>query len=333
MRKLRGQGVDVLVTSRVKECAVDLLDALGVEHVCLSSQHHGGLSSMASELLVRNRALVGIVRSFRPSVLTGVGGIFAAQTGALTRTPSVIFYDTESARLQNALTYPFATRVVVPDCYQGWTPRNRTVRYAGCHELSYLHPDEFSPDREVAVRNGLSEQGDTFLLRLVSWKANHDLGEQGWGEGDLSRVIEHLKTKGKVLISSEVVPSERYRPYLFKGRPNELHHLMAHCRAVIGESATMASESAILGVPSLYVAARSQGRSYIDWLESRSGLSRHITDRSADAVISQVDEVTARTPEAWRAQRDELVGNCVSVSDLIVHQVLDMAVSRRANGS
>jgi len=37
---------------------------------------------------------------------------------------------------------------------------------------------------------------------------------------------------------------------------------MAYCRAFIGESATMASEAAVLGVPAVYAAET--GRSYTD---------------------------------------------------------------------
>ena len=106
-----------------------------------------------------------------------------------TRTPSVVFYDTENAKLQNILTYPFASVVVAPCAYQSWLPSSH-IRYSGYHELSYLHPDNFQPNYEVAVRNGLAEKGATFFLRLVAWQANHDIGEKGWSTQSITQTSE-----------------------------------------------------------------------------------------------------------------------------------------------
>ena len=152
IRLLHAAGDQVLVTSRGKECAIDLLMELGIKHRCLGESHRGGLAEMVKELVVRNRRLIRLCREFRPDILTGVGGTFVAQSGRWLGLPSVVFYDTEHAHLQNALTYPFANRLVVPDCYTGRTPASKTVRYAGYHELSYLHPDVFTPDRQRATR-------------------------------------------------------------------------------------------------------------------------------------------------------------------------------------
>jgi hypothetical protein len=318
IRLLRDRGDEVLVTSRDKECAVPLLNQLGVEHRCLSAQHDGGAGGMARELLQRNRALIGQVRDFRPDVITGVGGIFAAQTGFLTRTRSVVFYDTERATLQNALTYPFASRIVVPECYEGWTPKRRTVRYRGCHELSYLHPRYFQPDIETAYEAGLARSGDTFLLRLVSWKANHDVHEKGWPLDQLQALVKELTKKGKLIISSEAELPADLAPYAYNGRADQIHHLMAFCRAFIGESATMASECAVLGVPGLYVAPESQFRGYIDWHRSTSGLARHLDVHKAPALLEALEQLLDSTPDDWRIGRDAARINAANMPNLIV---------------
>ena len=309
IRLLRDRGDEVLVTSRDKECAVPLLDQLGVEHRCLSAQHDGGAGGMARELVQRNRALIGQVRDFRPDVITGVGGIFAAQTGFLTRTRSVVFYDTERATLQNALTYPFASRIVVPECYEGWTPKRRTVRYRGCHELSYLHPRYFQPDIETAYEAGLARSGDTFLLRLVSWKANHDIHEKGWPLDQLQALVKELTKKGRLIISSEAELPADLAPYAYNGRADQMHHLMAFCRAFIGGSATMASECAVLGVPGLYVTPQSQFRSYIDWHQETTGLARHIHQHNAQELLRTLEELSDKDASTWRAARDSALTN------------------------
>ena len=41
-------------------------------------------------------------------------------------------------------------------------------------------------------------------------------------------------------------------PLRYRGDVLDLHHLMACCDAYVGESATMAAEAALLGVPAVY---------------------------------------------------------------------------------
>jgi len=167
IEELRARGHDILVTSRRKEIATDLLDALGLDHCTLSAE--GGRGGMFGELLLRDFRLSRMVRSWRPDVMAAIGGIFIAHAGVITRTRSLVFYDTENARLQNLLTYPFATRVLVPRCYTAWTPKGRTLRYPGYHELSYLRPPFFSARPEIAFDNGVATREDRRQF-IMSWR-------------------------------------------------------------------------------------------------------------------------------------------------------------------
>ena len=85
------------------------------------------------------------MREVHPDVLTGIMGPSIAVAGKLSRTPAVVFYDTEFASQTNRVVYPLAYSVCTPDCYQGAVP-GRHVTYAGYHELAYLHPNRFLPD-------------------------------------------------------------------------------------------------------------------------------------------------------------------------------------------
>ena len=275
LRSLRAHGHELLVTSRAKEMTLDLLHDLGMEHIELSAQRKTGVLSLAQELAIRDFKLHRIVRQDKPDILAAIGGTVASHVGWITRTPSIVFYDTANATLQNALTYPFASRVVVPRCYTGWVPAKRSIRYDGYHELSYLHPDYFVPDRNKAVSNGLAPEGDTFIIRLVGWAASHDIGERGLNDVLLERIVGMLESHGTVLISSERPLPTRLSAYRYQGNPVEIHHVMAFCRAYVGESATMASECAVLGVPAVYCAET--GRVYTDEQEERYGLVRNIS--------------------------------------------------------
>lgn len=274
---LRQHGHDIMITSRHKEMATDLLDAFGLEHRTLSGE--GGPLGLIGELVVRDYRLSRVVHRWAPDVMAAIGGIFIAHAGIAGRVPSLVFYDTENARLQNLLTYPFASKVLVPRCYAAWTPKKRTIRYPGYHELSYLRPPYFSAHREIALTNGLCPDRPTYLVRLVAWKANHDIGEHGLSLDAVRVAVRTMGQRGKVLISSESALPDDLEPYRYAGKAGAIHHVMAYCGGFFGESATMASECAVLGVPAVYAA--NTGRGYTDEQESRYGLVRNV--RSLDA--------------------------------------------------
>lgn len=309
--ELLRRGHEVLVTSRRKEMATDLLDAFGVAHEPLAVPSGGGGAGLLAELVRRDLALARVARRFRPAAIAAIGGIFAAHAARLARSRSVVFYDTENARLQNLLTYPVASTVVAPRCYEAWLPRG-ALRYPGYHELSYLHPARFTPQQEVALANGLAPEGDTFLVRVVAWQASHDIGERGWSPALLRAVVAHLAARGRVLVSAEGVLPDDLEAYRYPGDPAHIHHMMAFCRLYVGESATMASEAAVLGVPAVYAAAT--GRGYTNEQENRYGLVRNVRRIEADAVTGAVDELLGADPATWTQAREHLLDECVDVA-------------------
>ena len=315
IEQLRAHGHEVIITSRDKEFALDLLDELGLPHYPLSALGKGGMLALGKELISRDRALLKVVRETKPDVMAAIGGVFIAHVGKLTGVPSLVFYDTENATLQNAITYPFASAVIVPRCYETWLPKKRHIRYDGYHELSYLHPDQFTPDREIALESGLAPEGDTFFLRTVSWQANHDIGEQGWSPALLRKLVEKLSQQGKVLISSEATLPDDLAQYAYPGKVRDVHHVMAFCRAFIGESATMASECAVLGTPAVYAAET--GRGYTNEQEQRYGLVRNLRLLSWDKLVPLIDEILQTPTETWQQKRRQLLDDTIDVASFV----------------
>lgn len=315
---LQQQGHEILVTSRDKEMAIALLDTFSINHAPLSGMGQGGALSLLKELLVRDFRLYKVARQFRPDVMAGIGGIFISHAGLLTRTPSLVFYDTENATLQNMMTYPFASCVLVPGCYRAWLPR-RHARYAGYHELSYLHPEYFTPDRKTAIENGLSENGKTWIVRTVSWQANHDISEKGWSSMLLHHVVDQLSRSGKVLISSESPLPDTLEKHAYKGDPTKVHHVMAFSSGFIGESATMASECAVLGTPAIYAA--NTGRGYTDEQESVYGLVKNIRRLTMDAMQEGLKWIQAINPTQVAQARQQLLDDTIDVARYVANRI------------
>jgi len=330
MRRLADGGHEIRIAASSKECVTDLLQSLGWDFDLIDHPHEGSIFSLLTRLIRHNRRLISIAREFKPDVITAVGGTFAAQTGRILRIPSVVFYDTGEAKLQNAITYPFATRVVVPECYDAWVPQRKTCRYRGCHELAYLAPTVFRPQEGKARAAGWEPEHKTIILRLVSWSANHDLGLKGMDSGKTAQIVEQLMASGlaKVIISSEVELPASLERYRFKAPADYMHHLMAFADLYIGESATMASEAAVLGTPSILLGRA--GRCYTRWLENQYGLIKHLESPELESVLQLAENPLSLDPAYYQEKRACFLHECSNVTKMIITEITQLIQSSQS---
>jgi predicted glycosyltransferase len=309
--EMTARGHEMCITARDKDRSLELLQAFGLPYEQISSQKSGG-GGLALEMAQRTPRLMKIMRSFRPDVMTGIMGPSIAVAGALRprRVPAVVFYDTEFAVQTNRFAYPLAYSVCTPDCYQGTVP-GRHLTYAGYHELAYLHPNRFQPDPAVLAQYGV-RPGEYSIVRFVSWQAVHDRNERGLSAKQKRHLVEVLQRRGRVLISSEAPLTSDLAALEVRGRADQIHHLLAHARLVVGESATMSSEAAVLGAPAVFIATT--GRGYTDDEERRYGLVRHFTEDQYDIALSAIEEMLATPRAGWQAARQRLLDEKIDVT-------------------
>jgi len=315
---LVSEGHEVFVTSRGKECVGELLAELNIEHFKLSNMGSGNLLGFVKEYFTKCFRLMRFARRCKPDVMCAVGGTFVAHVGWLARIPSVVFYDTEMAGLQNKVTYPFVRQLILPECYSGPVP-NKAARYSGYHELAYLRPEYFLPDRAIAIQAGLSPETKNFIVRVVSWQANHDIDQDGWSSELLVKVVTHLATKGTVIISSEralPVDMERFR---YRGTALQMHHLMAHCDLFVGESATMAAECAVLGVPAIYASEISRG--YLDDIERKYALITVLREFNFDMIVTTIESMIVHDLQWYHDKKQFLLSETIDVTHLLMSSI------------
>ena len=317
IQMFRARGDAVIVASRAKDVTCQLLDQLGHEHQPISSAG-SGLLGLGWELVRRDAALARLARRFRPDVMLGNSGVAISHVGRLLRIPSIAFADTETAPLQIRLSWPFLHRIVVPDDWEGPLPAGRSERLKGMKALSYFHPDHFQPDRARAIAAGLAPDRPNILIRLVEWKANHDIGKSGWSADVAATVVDALAPVAKLHVSAEGAAAEAFQPHLWRGAPSDLHHLMGHCDAVIGESCTIACEAAVLGVPALYAGVDMPG--YVKGMARRGLIAALPPGRRAEipavakALIAEKDAFLARRA-AWLAEAPDWAEAVVAVAE------------------
>lgn len=91
---------------------------------------------------------------------------------------------------------------------------------------------------------------------------------------------------------------------------------MAFASLMFGESATMCSEAAVLGVPGVFVDPL--GRGYTDEQEELYGLVSNFTPEQEQAAIERGTEIL-RDYDAgrWQTRRDELLSDMIDVTKMI----------------
>jgi len=306
----------VLITGRDKDILVELA---GQYHIPIQTFGiaRKGFINLGMELLYRQRKLNKIIHRFKPNVIMAVAGTFVSLPGKLHHIPTYIFYDTEYATISNLLAYPFATCIYVPCCYRKKIRWNH-VRYNGYHELTYLHPDYFTPDPSVLEEVGI-KRGDTFtIMRFVGWAAGHDIGRSGLSYSNKIRAVEQLKTFGKVFISSEGKIPKELEQYKLGLEVKKIHHLLAHAALIFGESATMASEGAILGIPGVYIDP--VGRGYTDEQQKDYGIVFHYTDLQQEEAIQKAVSILSSHPqekEKWKMAGQRIISEKIDVTKMI----------------
>jgi len=316
--ELESRGHKCKITTIDKDVSLCLLDAYGFEYEIVG-KGMPTLTTKALELIRIESKLYQIARSFRPKLLVGgVGNVYIAHVGKLLRKPSIIFDDTEHAKIDHLLMDPFVSVICTPSCYRG-DIGPKQVRYNGYHELAYLHPNYFSPNSTVLTELGLTK-GDSFIIiRFVSWQASHDFGQ--YGIRNKVKLVRKLEQYSRVMVTSEGPLPKELDQYKIKVSPEKLHDLLYYASLYIGEGATMAVESAVLGTPSIYISSLvgTMGN-FID-MGYKYGMILSYND--VDVAISKAIKLiqNPNVKDEWRKKKEQLLNDKIDVTSFMVEFV------------
>jgi len=320
--RLGEKKVEVGLAALGKENTVQLLDSLGVKYSFVSGLKKGLLWKALNLPLVDYR-LLRFAWKFKPDLMAGIGGagMYATHVAKILGCKSLMFTDTEEAGLINKLGFPFAGKVCTPACFYGKVNPKKHLSYNGFHELAYLHPKYFKPNPKVLEYDGLKEGEIYFIVRISSWDSSHDLNTKGFrNEKELEVFLEKLGEYGRVLLSSEVPLSEKFREYEIKTPIHLIHHLLYYASAYVGEGATMASEAGILGVPWVWI-SRGQRRGYLEEQENKYALGFNV--KTPEEAVEKVKRLVAGKNAGWLAKKERLLKEKTDVTDWVVDRIIE----------
>lgn len=252
----------------------------------------------------------------------GIGtSVTNAHVSRISKMHSVLFDDDddEVQPLVVKWLHPFASVILSPtSLLLKKRPRKqkKTVYYKGFHELAYLHPNNFTPNKEVLEELGIQENETFFVLRFNVFKAHHDIGERGLSLKQKLQIIETLKEKGKIFITTERKIEPELEKYQAPVSNSKMHDLLYYASMFIGDSQTMTSEAAVLGTPSIRCNSFVKRIAYLDEQEENYGLTYGFLPSEFDLLIKKLDEILSSEDikSEWKLKRDRLLSEKMDMS-------------------
>ena len=248
---LSRDGHQVVVVIRPKDVLEQLCKDSGMKYYKVKNRpKKWGMFGLGIFLIEKVFEVWKIARKVKPDMLVGSDGVLAV-VGKLIRKPSFECSedDAEAIALYAKMFFPIYTGIVCPECCSAWKWEKKKVGYKSYHELGYLHPNQFSPDKTVVQKYGINTEVSYFLIRFAQLTAHHDVGIHGINTEIAEHVVEMLKPYGTIYITSERPLEPQFEQYRIKINPLDMHHVMAYASLYIGDSQTMAAEAGVLGTP------------------------------------------------------------------------------------
>ena len=167
---------------------------------------------------------------------------------------------------------------------------------------------------------GISEGEKYFILRFNSFKAHHDIGVRGISKENKQKLIDILKPKGRIFITTERGIEKEFEEYQIKIEPHKIHSFIYYATMFIGDSQTMTSEAAVLGTPAIRSNSFVGRISYLEEEEYKYGLTYGYKPNEMELMFNKIKELLKITnlKEEWQRRRQILLADKIDVTAFFV---------------
>lgn len=314
---LTANGHKVVVAVKEIPSAIRLLELYAIPYINIGKKDDAVMKKGLDQL-VYDRRLLKLVREHHIDL--GIGSsINIPHVSKLSKMKSIILDDDddEVEPLFVKFGHPFADTILSP--VDTLRKSKKTIYVNAYHELSYLHPNRFKPDVSVLKDAGVEEGEPYFILRFNAFKAHHDVGVVGLTIENKRRLIDYLKTKGKVFITTERNIDDEFKPYQLTVSPEKAHSLMYYATMLVGDSQTMTSEAAVLGTPAIRCNTFVGRIHYLDEEEHKYGLTYGFRPEQSEEMFKKIEELLfmPNLKEEWQTRRQKMLADKIDYSKFL----------------
>lgn len=319
MHELKSHGHETFIVARGKDVLEDLLK--GEKFIMLKNKKGKNLFEKLKKMSAVKKDLCETVGKLSPDAVIGTGP-FGHLTKALNVDTFFLAEDDVTTNfmlfMSAILGYSSFTEILSPIVCDNSLWNRKTIKYSSYHELAYLHPNHFFPNRAV-VEKYFSVEKPYFILRFAKLNAYHDLGIKGINTEIAQHLIDQLKPYGDIYITSERELEPQFEQYRIQINPLDMHHVMAFAQLYIGDSQTMAAEAGVLGVPFVRFNGFVGKIGYLRELEDVYQLGYGVKTNEVDRLYQVVEDLVAMPDrkEVYQARRQVMLSEKIDYAQFL----------------
>jgi predicted glycosyltransferase len=316
--ELKNKGHNLFVTVRDNYAIIELLNKFEIPHIIFKKKRDSLLGKLIMQFEY-NIKLLSLV--YQKKITIGFGSsVSIAQISKFSKMKA-IFLDDDDDEVEPLVVkyaHPFVNTILSPDCLK--RKSTKTIYYPGFHELAYLHPNRFTPDKQVLFDLNLKENEVFFVLRFNVFKAHHDIGIKGLSIETKRKLIQFLEKKGRVFITTEREIEQEFKKYQIKVSQEKIHSLLYYATMFIGDSQTMTSEAAVLGTPSIRCNSFVGRISYLEEEEHKYSLTFGFKPDESEKMFMKIQELLENPDlkKEWAIRRNKLLADKIDVTAFFV---------------
>lgn len=322
---LEGRGIEVDYVIKRKDMVEELVQRSGHKYYVVRrhERREKGKLGLAWALISMEIRMIAYIVRRRPRLVIGT---YAPVLSHLTGVPFIVCCEDDTSIVPRfaRTSYPYAKAILAPRYCDGGKWDSKMTKYAGFQKLAYLHPDRFTPNRQVIAPHLRHPDRPFVLMRFAKLQAHHDAGIGGLNNQVAAHLIDMLSDAYDIYISAERPLPPALEPYRLHINPLEIHHWMACADLYIGDSQSMAVEAAMLGTPSVRFSDFAQRIGVLNTLEERYRLTTGIPTSTPEALYSTVSKMVA-TPnlkEIYQQRRSAMLAEQIDVSQFFTDSIL-----------
>lgn len=247
MNILIQKGHSIQIVARDKDVLLKILQEEGINYQVFGVHKKNLIMKLFAVIYILIN-YYKILKKAQPNIIISKASLYSVFLSKLLKCKTIIFPDSEVVFVTNKIVAPLADRVITPENFE-LNYGVKHIRIPGLFENCYLHPSVFQFNNEEL--NKLNIIKPYVVLRFIGWTANHDVGKKGISEDKKSEIVNLLKNRFQVYISSEKELSDNLKEYSLKIPASKIHHVLYGAELYLGDSQTMATEAALLGTPSI----------------------------------------------------------------------------------
>lgn len=318
--KLLSDKNEISVLSKKKDILDELLNKSGIIYKNILPEGRKDTKFfIALGLLKRDYRMFKYCFKNKPDIMIGTSPEIC-HIGKILNIPSINVNedDAKAVPLYAKFSYPFATDILTPESCDNGKWNIKSIKYNSYHELAYLHPNNFKPDESLLSRYNI--QKPYYILRFSALNAYHDSNVKGIHKELGLEFINKLNSKGNIYITSEKSLESEFEQYRLNINPLNIHHILTFSEMYIGDSQTMAAESAVLGIPSLRFNDFVGRLGYLEELEHKYNLTFGFKTNDSINLLNKTDELltTREIKKIWSERRNKMLKEKIDATKFLV---------------